>query len=104
MTGLTALLKKELLEQYRTRRLLIVTAVFAVFGLGIPILVKIGPELARMSAEGMQIEIPPPTAIDAFTEFAASIGQLGIVVAVMADRVTVLERPIRPFVPSPGKP
>jgi ABC-2 type transport system permease protein len=106
MTGITALLKKEFLEQYRTHRLLIVAAVFALFGLGIPMLVKLGPELARMSAEGMQIEIPPPTAVQAFTEFAASIGQLGIVVAVMAamgavanelkhgTAVTTLSKPI----------
>ena len=84
MTGLTALLKKEFLEQYRTHRLLIVAAVFALFGLGIPMLVKFGPELAKASADGILVEIPPPTAIQAFTEFAASIGQLGIVVAVMA--------------------
>jgi ABC-2 type transport system permease protein len=106
MTGLTALLKKEFLEQYRTHRLLIVAAVFALFGLGIPMLVKFGPELARMSADGMLVEIPPPTAIEAFTEFAASIGQLGVVVAVMAamgavanelkhgTAVTTLSKPI----------
>lgn len=81
MTGLTALLKKEFTEQYRTHRLLIVIAVFALFGLGIPLMLKFLPEIVKLSGDAIQI--PPPTAIDTFNSFASTIGQLGVVVAVM---------------------
>ena len=40
-------LRKELTEQWRTRRLLIVAAVLIVFGLGSPLLAKVTPEILR---------------------------------------------------------
>ncbi len=106
MTGFTALLKKEFKEQYRTHRLLIVGAIFALFGIGMPLLVKLTPALIKASGQKMLVEMPPPTAYQAFTQFASVMGQLGVVVAVMVamgavanelrqgTAVTALSKPI----------
>ena len=83
MNGFVALLKKELKEQYRTHRLLIVGAIFTFFGIGTPLLLKFLPELLELSGENLQITFTPPTAVQSFTEFAGTFGQIGIVVAVL---------------------
>ena len=83
MKGFVTLLKKELREQYRTHRLLIVIAIFALFGIGTPLLLKFLPEILKLSGETIQIQVSAPTAVQSFTEFAGTIGQIGIVVAVL---------------------
>ena len=62
MSGFGVLLKKELKEQLRTYRLLIVAAVFLLFGLGTPLLIKYTPQLIEMAGEDLIIEMPPPSA------------------------------------------
>ena len=106
MTGLTALIKKELKEQYRTHRLLIVGTIFALFGISTPLLMKFLPEILKLSNETMQIQVSPPTAIQSFTEFAGTFGQIGVIVAVLVGMgavanelrhgtaVTTLSKPI----------
>ena len=83
MTGFVALLKKELKEQYRTHRLIIVGVIYVLFGIGTPLLLKFLPEILKLSGENLQIIYTPPTAVQSFTEFAGTIGQVGIVVAVL---------------------
>ena len=83
MNGFVALFKKELKEQYRTHRLLIVGAIFTLFGNGTPLLLKFLPEILKLSGENLQITITPPTAVQSFTEFAGTFGEIGIVVAVL---------------------
>jgi len=83
MTGLRALLKKEFKEQFRTHKLLIVLAVFAVFGLAAPLLVAFSPQLIKLAGDANTASLPPPTAVQAFTNFASFMIQVGMVVAVM---------------------
>lgn len=83
MNGFVALLKKELKEQYHTHRFLIVGAIFTLFGVGTPLLLKFLPEILKLSGENLQITYTPPTAVQSFTEFAGTFGQVGIVVAVL---------------------
>jgi ABC-2 type transport system permease protein len=83
MTGFGALLKKELREQYRTHRFLIVVAIFTLFGIGTPLLLKFLPEILKLSGETVQIQVSAPTAVQSFTEFVGTIGQIGTVVAVL---------------------
>jgi len=66
MNGFIALFKKELKEQYRTHRFLIVGAIFTLFGIGTPLLLKFLPKLLELSGENLQITITPPTAIQSF--------------------------------------
>jgi ABC-2 type transport system permease protein len=83
MKGLAPLLRKEIKEQLRTYRLLIVGGVLALFGITTPLMLKYLPEILKLSGEEMVIEVPPPTAIQALTEYATTIGQFGVLVAVL---------------------
>lgn len=84
MTGFGPLLRKELLEAWRTRRMLVVAIVFAAFGIGSPFLARYTPELVKALAGGQfQIVMPPPTVGDAADQFLKNLGQAGILTAVL---------------------
>ncbi len=81
MTGLGVLFAKEWKSQLRTYRLLIVTALFLVFGLGTPVLLKyIG---ALVPAENLSQLLPEFTAMDSGLEWIDTIGQIGLVAAIL---------------------
>jgi len=77
------LFKKEAKEQIKTYRLLIVAAVFLLFGLSTPLLFKFLPEILKMSGEAIPIEIPAFTPVDALKSYLSSLGQIGVLVAVL---------------------
>jgi ABC-2 type transport system permease protein len=81
--GFIPLLKKELREQLRTYRLVIVAGVFLFFGITTPLLLKYLPEIVKLAGENVPIEIPPPTAAQSLLEYAGTIGQIGVLVAVL---------------------
>jgi len=85
MTGLKALLKKEIREQLRTYKLLIVGGIFLFFGITTPLMLKYLPEIIKLAGGtgAMEINIPPPTAAESLVEYAGTIGQLGVLVAVL---------------------
>jgi ABC-2 type transport system permease protein len=84
MTGFGVLLRKELLEQWRTMRLPVVAAVFVLTGLTSPLLARFTPEILELvGGDQFQIVLPPPTAADAYDQFAKNLGQFGILVAVL---------------------
>jgi len=75
------LFKKEFKGQLKTYRFLIVVALFFVFGLGTPLLLKYLHVL--IPAQDSVIGIPEFTAADAVQSFISSLGQLGLVAAVL---------------------
>ena len=83
MIGLGTLLIKELREQWRTRRLLVLVVVFGIFGIASPLLARYTPELLGMigTDEGIVIDVPPPTSVDAVAQFVRNIGQTGVLAA-----------------------
>jgi ABC-2 type transport system permease protein len=83
--GLSTMLVKELREQWRTRRLLVVAVVFLAFGIASPLLARYTPELVSMLAadEGLVIEVPPPITADAIAQFVRNIGQTGVLAAIL---------------------
>ena len=84
MKGFMALLKKELTEQLRTNRIIIVAGVFLFFGLSTPLMIRYLPELIKMAGEGgMTIEFPPPTAVQAMAEYTGTMMQFGVLIAVL---------------------
>ena len=83
MKGLTPLLKKEIKEQLRTHRLLIVGVVFLIFALMAPLLLYFLPEILKMAGEQILVEIPPPTAFQSFSDYTGYIGQFGILIAAL---------------------
>ena len=84
MTGLAVLLRKELLEQWRTLRLPVIAAVFVLVGLGSPLLARFTPELVEsLGGSQFQIVVPPPTTADAVDQLIKNVSQFGILVAVL---------------------
>lgn len=83
MRGFRPLLKKEIREQWRTYRLLIVGSLFLMFGITTPLILKYLPQILESAGEGITIEIPPPTAAQSLTEYAGTIAQVGVLVAVL---------------------
>lgn len=80
-------LRKDLSEQWRTRKLLIVVVVLLAFGLMSPILAKITPDLLESLGEGqlgeVQIIIPEPSTRDATDQFVKNTTQFGLLLAVL---------------------
>jgi ABC-2 type transport system permease protein len=84
MTGFGALLRKEMLEQWRTTRLPIVAMVFLLVGLSSPLLARFTPELIEAFAgDQFQIVLPTPTSADAWDQLAKNLGQFGVLIAVL---------------------
>jgi len=84
MTGFAALLRKELLEQWRTTRLPVTATVFLLVGLSSPLLARFTPEILKAVASGQfQITLPTPTAADAYDQLAKNLGQFGALIAVL---------------------
>ncbi len=76
MTGLGVLLRKELLEQWRTMRLGIVVLVYLAVGLLSPATAKYMPQIisSLVPPGQMSISVPTPTTADAIAQFAKNVG------------------------------
>jgi ABC-2 type transport system permease protein len=84
MTGLMPLLKKEIMEQLRTYKLVIVASIFLFFGITTPIMLKYLPQILKLAGtSGLEINVPPPTAIQSLAKYTSTIGQTGVFVAVL---------------------
>jgi ABC-2 type transport system permease protein len=83
MKGLLPLLKKEIKEQFKTYRFLVVLSVFLLFGLTEPLTLKYLPEIIKMAGQPMEINFPTPTAIDSLMGYAGDIGQIGVFVIIL---------------------
>ncbi len=88
------LLRKELLEQWRTYRFLIVAVVLVFFGLTSPLLARYTPELMK-SVPGVPPElaavIPPPTVADAVGQYVKNLAQFGILLALFIPMAAVAQ-------------
>jgi ABC-2 type transport system permease protein len=84
MAGFAPLLRKELLEQWRTLRLPVVATIFLLVGLSSPLLARFTPEILKSVAGGQfSITLPTPTAGDAVDQLAKNLGQFGGLIAVL---------------------
>lgn len=102
MTGFGPLVRKELLEQWRTRRLAIVGIVFLVLGIISPITAKYLPDLIKALGTGeITIEVPPPTIADSMMQIVRQVSQFGLLIAFLLAMGMVAgekERGTAPFV------
>jgi ABC-2 type transport system permease protein len=90
MTGFGLLLRKELLEQVRTMRLVVVVAVFAIFGLISPVFARYVREIVDAVGGGQfQGMIPAPVVGDAVAQFTKNIGQFGVLIAILVTMGSV---------------
>lgn len=78
-------LRKELMEQWRSYRLLIASVILIIFGLLSPLTAKYTPELLKLLPNGEAIAqlVPPPTAMDAVGQYVKNIGQFGVILALL---------------------
>ena len=80
-----AMLRKELVEQWRSRRLVAVAAVLLFFGFLSPFSAKLLPDLMKSLGDtgGIVIELPPPTAQDGLLQYVKNTSQFGVLLAVL---------------------
>jgi len=84
MAGFGPLLRKELLEQWRTLRLPVVATVFLLVGLSSPLLARFTPEILKaVAGDQIPFVLPPPTAADAVDQLAKNLGQFGGLISVL---------------------
>ncbi len=78
-------LRKELLEQTRTYRLLVVAVVLVVMGLGSPLLAKLTPQILELvpGGEAYAFLVPPPTIADAVGQYVKNMSQFGVILAIL---------------------
>lgn len=78
-------LNKEILQQWRTKRLIVVLAVFVLFGLASPLIANFTPQLLSSieGAEQFAELIPEPTAADAVGQYIKNLTQFGFILAIL---------------------
>lgn len=83
MNGFGVLVRKELLESWRTRRLPVIAVLFLVFGMISPLTAKYLPDILK-AALGEQLSVPMPTpdATAALGQLQKNLGQMGTLVAI----------------------
>lgn len=83
MKELSTLIKKELTEQWRTKRILIMIVVFLFVAVASPIFAKLTPEILKgLSVQGVKIAIPDPTNKDAIDQYIKNISQIALLALV----------------------
>jgi ABC-2 type transport system permease protein len=92
--NLITVFRKEMMEQWRTSRFLIVVAVIASFGLASPLLAKFTPEILK-AIPGITPEllaaIPAATVTDSITQYIKNMSQFGILLALLMTMGVVVQ-------------
>jgi ABC-2 type transport system permease protein len=86
MSGFRVLLGKELGEQVRTLRLVVLAIVFVSFGILSPLTARYLPDLVNsLGADqlGIVITLPPPSVTDAVDQVLKNVSQFGILAAIL---------------------
>ena len=85
MSGLSVLLRKELLESWRTMRLPIVGGLFLLVGLTSPLLARFLPDIIKAAAGDQlrTIPLPTPVAADAVDQLWKNLAQFGAFAAIV---------------------
>lgn len=75
----------EIKQQWRTRRALVMVAVFVLFGLASPLIAKFTPEMLKSlpGAEQFADLVPDPTAADAVSQYIKNLTQFGFVLVIL---------------------
>jgi len=87
-------LRKEMMEQWRTYRFLIILAVLVVFGMTSPLLTKFMPQMFK-AIPGMTPELlnamPAPSVQEAVGQYVKSMNQFGILLAILTTMGIVVQ-------------
>jgi ABC-2 type transport system permease protein len=83
VTGFVVLLRKELAEAWRTRRLPVVAALFVVVGMVSPLTARYLREIMQAAlGDQLTVPIPAPTAVMAVEQLQKNLAQLGALAAI----------------------
>ena len=107
MTGVGVLLRKELLESWRTLRLPIVAGLFLLVGLSSPLLARFLPEIVTAAAGDQFGAIPistpvPADAADQLWKNLAQFGAIAAIVLAMGSVATERDRGTAAFILAKG--
>jgi len=83
VTEYRVMIAKELLEQLRKKKILIIGIVFLFVSVASPIIAKLTPELLKsINLQGVTFTLPEPTYKDALNQFIKNISQIALLVLV----------------------
>jgi ABC-2 type transport system permease protein len=83
VSGLAVLVRKELREAWRTRRLPVVAALFLVVGIISPLTAKYLPDILKAAlGDQLTVPVPTPTATMALEQLQKNMAQIGALVAI----------------------
>jgi ABC-2 type transport system permease protein len=89
-----AVFRKEIMEQWRTYRFLIVVAVLVLFGLTSPLVAKFTPQMLK-AIPGVPASLmdafPAPTVADAIGQYIKNMNQFGILLALLVTMGVVVQ-------------
>ncbi len=94
MKQLGILLKKDLLELYRTNKILILGIIFLLVGIMSPLFAFYTPHIMEMVAKeypDVIIEFPDPTYIDSYMQLFKNISQIGLFVLIIVYSSLIVE-------------
>ena len=102
-------LGKELRQQWQTKRLLVITAVFLLFGLASPLVAYFTPQIIGSIEEAAMFAdlIPEPSNRDAVTQYVGNITQFGFILVLLLGMGAVAgekERGLTPMILSKPMP
>lgn len=83
MNSVIVFINKEIKEQLRTYKTLIVVMVLLLLGIMSPVFAKMMPDLISSMDIGFEISMPPPVYTDAFAQFFKNMTQIGIIVIIL---------------------
>lgn len=88
---------KDIMEQMRTRKLMILVAVFIFLGVASPIFAKLMPEIFKgfSGQAGVTIKIPPPTFNDAIDQFIKNTSQMVVLLLVFIVAGAVVDEKVK---------
>jgi ABC-2 type transport system permease protein len=90
VTGFAVLLRKELVESWRTLRLPVISGLFLGLGILSPVTARYLREIVNaLAPSGIGIAIPPPVAADAVDQVVKNVGQFGALAAILLAMGTV---------------
>jgi len=84
MRHFSILLRKDFLELFRTKRILIVGIIFVAFALSSPLLAKLTPELLKSLGDNVQIIMPAATIADSYSQFVKNISGICVYALIIA--------------------
>lgn len=94
MNQLLLLLKKDLMDLYRNKKILILIIVFLLIGLLSPLFALLTPQILEyLSKENSDIiiSIPDPTFIDSYMQFFKNISQIGLFILIIVYSSLIVE-------------